>query len=124
MAITYHLTNLGFLIKRQLTANVFQVQSFDQLLRNPEVIQTLLEGYAKDGSGPLGEYFSTTAYLPLLETLESGGKDFLSTLLAHISPSDLSPLEKRMESINLKMISQPDKSAGQFSLEKLQFNVK
>jgi choline dehydrogenase-like flavoprotein len=80
--------------------------------------------YAKDGSGPLGEYFSPTAYLPLLETLAPGGEDFLSSLLSCVSPDDLSPIEKRTESINIKMLSQPDISAGQFSLEKLQFNVK
>ena len=93
-------------------------------MRNPEVWQILLEEYAKDGSGPLGEYFTATAYLPLLETLKSDGKSFLPTLLAQISPSNLTPAEKLTENINLNMLSHPEITAGQFSLEKLQFNVK
>jgi choline dehydrogenase-like flavoprotein len=114
----------GFSYHAVANRKIFQVQSFDQVLRHPEIIQPLLEMYAKDGSGPLGEYFSPTAYLPLLETLGPEGKNFLSQLLASVSPKDLPPLEKRTEKINLEMLSRTEVSAGQFFLEKLQFNVK
>jgi choline dehydrogenase-like flavoprotein len=96
------------------------IQTADAIGRHPEIMGPLIEMYQKDGSGPLGQFFTASAYMPLPSFF---GSETSSDLAKILSKSPCLANNKIHEEIVLDLLSRPDSAAAHYFMAKIQMNV-
>ncbi|PQE07453.1 aryl-alcohol dehydrogenase protein [Rutstroemia sp. NJR-2017a BBW] len=96
------------------------IQTADAIGRNPQIMGPLIEMYQKDGSGPLGQFFTASAYMPLPSFF---GSKSSSDLAEKLSKSSTAANDKLHEKVVLDLLSHPDAAASHYFMAKIQMNV-
>ncbi|KAM3072529.1 hypothetical protein ACMFMG_009325 [Clarireedia jacksonii] len=96
------------------------IQTADVIGRNPEIMGPLIEMYQNDGSGPLGQFFTASAYMPLPSLFSPEATSDLANIL---SKSSNLPNDKTQEEIVLDLLSQPNAATSHYFMAKVQMNV-
>ncbi|ESZ92043.1 aryl-alcohol dehydrogenase [Sclerotinia borealis F-4128] len=96
------------------------VQTADVLGRDPKIMESLIAMYQQDHSGPLGQFFTASAYMPTPSLFGPGGSVELLKILA-TSSSD--PNDKHHEAVVRDLLSQPDGASAHYFMAKIQFDA-
>ncbi|KAI9642708.1 hypothetical protein NHQ30_008439 [Ciborinia camelliae] len=96
------------------------IQTADAIGRDPKIMGSLIAMYQTDHSGPLGQFFTCSAYMPTPSLFGPSGSEELSRILA---TSSSNPNDKHHEAILRDLLSQPDGASAHYFMAKHQFDA-